>query len=75
MFTGSDQVASPDTSRRISHANAELLGTGSQTISRPEVLVHQRDRLHLNINCFLKLDVKHMFMERSPVAIKISLLR
>lgn len=55
MFRGSDQVASPDTGRRISHANAELLGTGPQTISRPKVLVQQRDWLHLNINCFFYL--------------------
>lgn len=75
MFRGSDQVASPDTGRTISHANAELLGTGPQTMSRPKVLVQQRVWLHLNINCFLKLDVKHMFMERSPVTIKTSLLR
>lgn len=64
MFRGSDQVASPN--RRISHEN----------ISRPKVFVQRRVWLYRNINCFffLNLDVKHMLMERPPVAIKISLL-
>lgn len=57
MFRGSDQVASPNTGRRISHAN----------ISRPKVLVQHK-------LFFLNLDVKHMLMERPPVAVKISLL-
>lgn len=76
MFRGSDQVASPDTGRRISQMQMQSFWElGRKPYLDLKFLFSRGIGFILTLTVFLKLDVKHMFMERSPVAIKISLLR